>query len=340
MDYCTSHFGKTISELDFEAIEEYFSVERVETDELEFKSIPTNKELDDGYDKIKKTCCAMLNSSGGIIIWGAPIEANDKEGKKKSVSGELTFTEKTINKDQVINKITDSIIPTPKDIRIKILSKDSKSILIIEVDQSQYAPHQLNNTYLMRIDGQTKPAPHHYIEALFKKIKYPEIEAYLKIESLEVIMINGSRNVQLKYNLFFFNWTPYQNEEKLYYRLVTGGKFKKSTDLSFVHKYKMNGGEYYNHNLKDVFYSMEPVIESDIILFNLDAIKNDENVSWILISFGGKYSPLKFCNYKFDLSQLTTEKFILEKEENVFTHNKYTNKPRQDIMNEIFKDFE
>lgn len=169
MDYCTSHFGKTISELDFEAIEEYFSVERVETDELEFKSIPTNKELDDGYDKIKKTCCAMLNSSGGIIIWGAPIEANDKEGKKKSVSGELTFTEKTINKDQVINKITDSIIPTPKDIRIKILSKDSKSILIIEVDQSQYAPHQLNNTYLMRIDGQTKPAPHHYIEALFKK---------------------------------------------------------------------------------------------------------------------------------------------------------------------------
>ncbi|MEY4459076.1 MAG: hypothetical protein RIT38_281 [Bacteroidota bacterium] len=340
MDYCTSHFGKPLSELTFEVIEEYFSTEREETDELEFKSIPAIKQLEDGYDKIKQACCALLNSSGGIIIWGAPVEVNEKDRKKKKVSGGLTFTDKTINKDQVVNKLTDSIIPTPKDIRIKILSKADRSILLFEIDQSQYAPHQYNNTYFMRIDGQTKPAPHHYIEALFKKIKFPEIEAYLKVGSLDLIMINGSRNVKLKFNLCFFNWTPYQNEEKLYYRIVTNGKFIKSTDPNYVHRYKMNGREYYNHNVKDVFYSMEPVTESDVIHFNINEIKKEGVDAWILISFGGKYSPLKFCNYKLDLSHLTPDKFIIEKEENVFTHKKYTNKSRQDIMNEIFKDLE
>ncbi|MBL0145403.1 MAG: putative DNA binding domain-containing protein [Chitinophagaceae bacterium] len=76
MDYCTSHFGKRLNDLTIQDIESYFQQERIETDQLEFKSISQHGNLNDKILGIQRSICAFLNSSGGLLIWGAP------EGKK------------------------------------------------------------------------------------------------------------------------------------------------------------------------------------------------------------------------------------------------------------------
>ena len=35
----------------------------------------------------------------------------------------------------------------------------------------------------MRLDGQTRNAPHHYIEALFKQIKFPNLKENLGVSA-------------------------------------------------------------------------------------------------------------------------------------------------------------
>lgn len=90
MDYCTAHFGKKLEDLTFHDIENFFSVERVETDQLEFKSINLKGGLDEKFPGIQKTVGAFLNSSGGLLIWGAPDGKLTSGKKEKAFVGSLT----------------------------------------------------------------------------------------------------------------------------------------------------------------------------------------------------------------------------------------------------------
>lgn len=211
MDFCTPHFGKTLNEIGIADIQNFFSEERTETDQLEFKSINKRGCLSEKFPGIQKAVCGLLNSSGGLIIWVAP-EGKKITGKNEEIYiGELTYFDQILEKDNVVSRISDSIVPLPNSVRVSVISSEGKSIIILEIDSSDYAPHQLSGIYFMRIDGQTKSAPHHYIEALFKKIKYPNIEAFPKINQIEVK--EGKYN--MKFSVFFFNWSPLQNEEML-----------------------------------------------------------------------------------------------------------------------------
>jgi predicted HTH transcriptional regulator len=174
MDFCTAHFGKTLNSLTIEDVKSYFTDERIESDQIEFKSIHSTGNSNEKFTGIEKSVCAFLNSSGGLLIWGSP-EGQKVEGRKEKIfKGELSFFNVVLEKDFIISKISDSIIPLPNNVRINILSEGSNSIVVLEIGISEYSPHQNANAYYMRIDGQTKPAPHHYIEALFKKITYPK----------------------------------------------------------------------------------------------------------------------------------------------------------------------
>lgn len=319
MDYCLSHFGKSINDLKIEDIETFFRDERVETDQLEFKSINPNGNINEKFAGINKSICAFLNSSGGLLIWGAP-EGKKVEGKKEKVFvGDLTFFHEVIEKDFTVSKISDSIIPLPSDIRVKILQKDNTSLAIIEIDTSEYSPHQTADTYFMRIDGQSKPAPHHYIEALFKKIKYPNIEAFFKIIKAELFQ----NKYKIDFELYFFNWSPLINEEKLSFRLITeSGKFEGAKYPDTSHFYRLYGSEFYKDNAKNIFYFGEPVREANTVFFDIVQLAKKEFIATIFISFGGKFSPMKSSIYKLNFKDLHNKKpseIIVEKTENRLT---------------------
>jgi hypothetical protein len=319
MDFCTAHFGKTLHSLTIEDVKSYFTEERIESDQIEFKSIHTAGNINENFVGIRRSVCAFLNSSGGLLIWGSP-EGQKIEGKKEKVfKGDLTFFNQVLEKDFLISKISDSIIPLPNNIRTNILSNGSNSIVLLEMGPSEYSPHQNANTYYMRIDGQTKPAPHHYIEALFKKITYPNIEAFLSITSVEIV---HESKFKVAFNMFFFNWTPLQNEEKLSFRVITTGVFENSKYPQLAHLYAMEGHEYFKENVKDIFYFGEPIHESNTIFFDLTKISRYENKGRLNITFGGKLSPRKTCEYDFDFGNLPLNypnDIIIRKKENKLT---------------------
>ncbi|MBL0145404.1 MAG: hypothetical protein IPP48_06255 [Chitinophagaceae bacterium] len=251
---------------------------------------------------------------------GCPRREKVHEKKEKIYQGILTFNLVPIEKDFLISKISDAIIPLPSNIRIAILSIASKSIYIFEIDPSEYSPHQIANTYYMRIDGQSKPAPHHYIEALFKKIKFPNLEAYLKINKAELFQSNSGRSeYHVTFTVFFFNWTPLQNEEQLSFRiLVTDGIFNSSR-LPTLNRYALEGHEFYQENAKNVFHYGEPVYESELIAFDPHKVERNQNKAKIIFSFGGRFSPRKNSEYTLDFTKLhaaNPNDMICEKKEN------------------------
>ena len=171
MDFCSKIFGCSLRDLSYEKIALYFSTDQEETDIIEFKSFSDKGTIQDKVSGINKSVCAFANSEGGIIIWGAP-EGKDVAGKKEKIFvGALTNIDQSIEKDALISRISSNIIPVPNGVVCKILEEGNNKICVFEVQQSEYAPHQFDSRYYMRLDGQSRPAPHHYIEALFKKIR-------------------------------------------------------------------------------------------------------------------------------------------------------------------------
>jgi len=184
--YAELIFRKPLNEVTEEDLKEYFKEKQTESDKLEFKSYidyPDKNSTKSERDKIKiskiiNTICAFLNSDGGLLIWGAP-----KEPEKKS-AGELTPVDLELKKDSIISKITDTISPTPNSIRFHSISCATGGyIYLFEVEKSEFSPHQNAGTYYMRIDGATHPAPHHFVEALMKKITYPKLSGKITLDN-------------------------------------------------------------------------------------------------------------------------------------------------------------
>jgi hypothetical protein len=337
MDYCTTHFGKKLSELSYEDIETYFQKENTETDQLEFKSINPNGSLDDKLKGIQKTVCAFLNSGGGLLIWGAPEGVQTAGKKEKIFTGALTPYLAVLEKDYLVNIVSDAILPLPAGIRINPIVKEGKTIVIIEVDSSDYSPHQTDNIFYMRMDGQSRPAPHHYIEALFKKIKYPNIEILLKLENATEETIEDKDYWVIAVRIGVYNWSPLQNEEDLYYRIGTNGIFEEYLFDDETEDYRNDGHEYKFENIKRVLYYGEPVTKRFRILFEPRMTRSRQ--SQIFIFFGGRYSPMKQSKFTIDFSKFPSDlkNLFVPKFENQLTKDIHDSLGR--TKEEIIKSF-
>lgn len=102
MDYSSAFFGKKLDDLVYGDIVSFFAIEQDETDMIEFKSYnAAHGTVEKSLEGIKKGITAMLNSNGGIIIWGAP-EGKSIAGKKEKVfSGALSAVSELIEKDKL-----------------------------------------------------------------------------------------------------------------------------------------------------------------------------------------------------------------------------------------------
>jgi hypothetical protein len=325
MSYAKLYLGKELDELTYADIENFFVEPRDESDKIEFKSYYSLDEKNHAEKEngIIKAICGLLNSEGGLIIWGAPVGRNIEGKKEKIFQGALSPTDKLIEKDSFISRVTDLITPSPNGIKFQYLQKEGKYVYIIEVNSSSYSPHQFRNCYYMRIDGQTKPAPHHYIEALFRKVTFPKLEGFIKFGSIKT----DGTNYILQISNMIFNQSKLQNEYDIYYRvIVTVGTFYNYGFAQESDKmYTMDGHELRNHNAKATLYHNEPLTNTELVIFNPYNLVKTNMECRVHFYFGGKQSPLMISEYKLLLKNIPMENannLIVSMTENQFAYEK------------------
>ena len=232
-----SLFSKSIETLSEEDLVLFFEEPKTENDKLEFKSYREfaakiekgNKNVKDtdAFKNILTTICAFLNTDGGVLIWGAP-EGKIINGKEKSFSGALSPVTTVFEKDQVINKIVSAINPTPNRILFKAIPvKSGGFIYLFEVLASDFAPHQVMGTYYMRLDGQTKYAPHQYIDALIRRIQTPRLRMQIKFGDI----LNVGELVSIPFNVTIWNAARQVNEKNVNFTLSSFAQILKDEEV-------------------------------------------------------------------------------------------------------------
>jgi hypothetical protein len=320
MEYAKTYLGKPLAELSYADIEVFFSHEREETDQIEFKSFHDKSTEEATYRGLIQSIAAFLNSGGGLLIWGAPVGTVVHGRKEKVFKGDLTNVPLTIEKDWLISKIVDKIIPLPIGLRVRLVPSPVRTgqVAVFEVDESIYSPHQTGHTYLMRVDGQTKPAPHHYVEALFKRVSFPRLEGYISPRS--TTSVPGGYLVTIDF--IIVNFSPFLNEESLYYRIsLVGGVFdgqKGSPNYRPASTYGgpasdiidrgVNGNELRSTSSNLALFNGEPYRFKRTMFFLDSLIRRKNDIGIVTFLFGGKSAPMKCCQYIIDFSEMSSGK--------------------------------
>jgi hypothetical protein len=317
MKMFSNHFGKEdITDIQLEDVVMYFQASRTENDKVEFKSYASKDESDPKKKlrTILRSICAFLNSEGGLLIWGAPIGKKPEGKKEKEFTGELSLVETLYEHDALASKIVDSITPTPSGILHHRIESDGKYIYIFDIPKSDYSPHQFEHIYYMRMDGLTKPAPHHYVEALMKKITFPTLVGFLKIEDL---IPRGSSGFLLNVRFFIWNLSRFQNDFD-----VSCG-FMADWGKTYGANYDNTGAWSIElPQVSSVIHYGKPLYHDLQIYLDAMRVQNSKsNILKLYISFGAKNSPVKSCEYEIKLSpNMPTKDRILSKAENQFMH--------------------
>jgi hypothetical protein len=309
MRYSQVTFGKDLYALVYADIVQFFDAEKEENLNLEFKSYPALGTVQEKENSIMKAICGMLNSEGGVVVWGAPTEERDAQGNT-TAQGVLTPFNTNLDRDRLVNKISSLIIPLPIGIRVQQLNDaNNDSVFVIEVDNSNQKPHQFKNNYYIRIDGQTKIAPHYLISAMMKSIDFPIIKGHLRLKNVK--LIQGGLN--LSFRKIIFNTSKFNNEINAFFKIVTPNTIVVGDD-SYP-------GEF--SNTFDVFNHGGPIASDfDVLVNSSDLVQNDNNFD-ITLSFGGQKSPSKMSVYQYtfasgiSMGPVTDESiFLTSKEEN------------------------
>jgi hypothetical protein len=311
MKYSQVTFGKDLYDLNYNDLMQFFETEKEETLNLEFKSYPSAGNYNDKEKAVFKSICGLLNSEGGIVIWGAPTENRNADGNT-TAEGPLTPFETNLDRDRLINKISSLLIPLPIGIRVqKLDAPDGNSIFVIEVEKSSLKPHQYKNNYFIRLDGQTKIAPHYLIEAMMKSIDFPVIRGHLRLRNINFT----GNNVVLSFVKVLFNTSEFNNDINFFYRIVASPGTIHIGDNSYP-------GDFINDSLKIMSHGRPIRSTFRLVIPSSTLVARNHEVS-LIINFGGEKSPSKVSTYKYILNNLVIGDvandelpFLIEKREN------------------------
>ncbi len=309
--------GQDLNEVTLESITAYFHDPRTESEVIEFKSYAVHGQNNHNEKQkaILKSICGMLNTEGGVIVWGAPVEQTDPETNLHYCQGILSPISQVIVHDHLMSRIIQSIHPLPKGIRLKVLPGEAGTcVCILEVEKSSYPIHRFDDRYWIRLDGQTVVAPHHFVEAIIKQVRYPTIEAYITLVSysLEPWTLHGlgfTHGVNYHWigiRHVIFNWSGLINEEDVTFTVVS----EKGRFVGYGHpgatNYRHNGRMYRPNNVHPILYYGEPLTETYFLLVDPDELEGSTTFD-VFIMVGGKKSPLKRSEYKIHLHQISPE---------------------------------
>lgn len=297
MNYSQIYFGKDREQLTYDDIVQYFETPKEENDSIEFKSFHATSDIKDSYNKLCITISAFLNSGGGILIWGAPIGVPDPNNKKKRIfQGALTPINILLEKDSLISRVSLRISPVPNGINVKIIPEKGSYICVFEIQKGITAYQmQGSGTYDMRLDGQNHPAPSHYVEALIKQIRYPELGGYLCLNGLTKVKFGyDDYNYELSFTVVLCNWSEFQNEKNVNHRLITNiGMFSGHKGRSVA-----------SLNPNPILHFGANIFTSYVIEFKKEEVENGSFPMKLELYFGGETSPMKVSQYIIDLRVL------------------------------------
>lgn len=312
VSFTQTHLGKSIDEIKAEDLTVYFSTEHDETLTLEFKSFHQREgDIKHKENGVLRTICGFLNSNGGLLIWGAPVGTKRADGHK-AFKGQLSPVEKPYTRDDFIRMLSGRIVPFAAPVQIKDIEIEAgKYVYLIDVPESEAKPHQFDNIYYMRLDGQTKVAPHYVIDAMFKQIKIPNLKVFLRLDEFT------HRNGEITYNsvnvlitCFLINSSRFIHEYDPYYilDLGAGGIINKATN-----QIERNRHIYDIPSLKILTYNL-PLIRQEIFHLTRNQYYEwcDQNLSIpIAIVGGGKLSPVVSSSYELELVSASKNKDLV-----------------------------
>ncbi len=346
MDFSTAYFGKPLDNLEYNDIVNYFADPKQETETIELKSYHPQSTFDKGLQGVIRGISAFLNSSGGLLIWGAPSGQKIQGQAEDVFVGNLSPVNELHGKDRLINKITSAIVPLPIGIKVNILESNGAYIYVFEVQPSTYKPHQFDTRYYVRLDGQTKPAPHYLVDALMKQVTYPNLNGVIKFHPMT---IDNAAAYHLPITIGIFNFTEMQNEETVSFRLsCTGGYFQNGRSTIQFNKtmqpaqYHMAGQELVYENFANVLHFGPPQLHKDHIVIDDHNRTLSNGILSLTLSFGGKKSPAKTSVYRLDFSRHTIklsypDVLITVRHENMLLseYQRSLNKTPQHSLNEF-----
>ncbi len=334
---------ENLEEITQERISTFFQTERVESDRLEFKSGGTSNF--DSSPQIKKSICAFLNTDGGILIWGAPVGRMIEGKTEKVFTGEVQYVSEELENDLLINKIADSMEPLAAQVRVHRIGNNEKFIYVFAIGKSEYSPHRLciknDNNFYMRLYGQTRKAPYQFVEALFKKIKFPNLHGY--ISSLN---INFDRDeVIINFSALFVNMSPLQNDKDLVYQIQVSEGVFKNYNGSFNDKGESYISKKIKHQIKlnSILHYGNVNREYQSLKFSkAEVLKGTEPIPFsIELAFGAAKSPLKVSVYNYELYLFRNEPHYSLKskvENQMYSEKNDTNEIMKDINRFLDKD--
>ena len=288
--------GKSIDQLTYTDLVKYFSKPRGENDRIEFKSYVVGKN-DKGpkahLEEVYESLSALLNSEGGLLIWGAPKGEYPPESKEKVFIGQLTDVQCDRDDDQLNSGILDNLSPMPPNIRHRKLTKGSSRAYVFEVPKSPYAPHQLKGTYYARFGAQTRVAPHYLVEALMRRVTFPNIAATIELRSVH----RESHGVTISFTIVSTNRSRFQNEREITVTAVAShGSFPRNLGTA-------RNIEIGNKDRVLIISNARELLHFGIthsLQFDLNVLDHEippDGEVYLQVAIGGRFSPMKYSTY-------------------------------------------
>lgn len=143
-------------------------------------TLPGVKE-DSVLNELAKQLSAFANTGGGQVVYGVTSSgAIDNGGITRVVKGRQSTKEwledliPTLTDFEIVGFNVHEIRPKPRGSAIA----HDKSLCIVEVPDSERAPHQSKRDlkYYVRLAGKSRPAPHRLIEDIRNRARHPRIE--------------------------------------------------------------------------------------------------------------------------------------------------------------------
>lgn len=155
-------FFENIHAIDLTSLADYFSENRIESQNLEFKSGEAT------IDKILKEVAALLNTQGGVLIIGAPRELDRAGNQPGTCRGPLTFSSFE-SVETLKTYLSHDIVPPPPRLELAQLKDAEHNVFLVKIPPSPMGPHQVlgNGKYYIRDGDKSRPATHREVEKMF-----------------------------------------------------------------------------------------------------------------------------------------------------------------------------
>lgn len=338
MNYLQHYFGFPLNELNAQHVAHYFTTERIPNNQQLFLPYNNALSLEENTEELTRSIAGLVNTQGGFIIWGSPKSKSIIGSEQKSYQDSLEVVLHNFEEADLINRIGNALTPHYYSLLIQKYIYEEGHIYLIEVpQQSSQAPHQYKNQYFTVTNGYSHPAPHHYIESLFKQNTFPQLEGYLKFKNLR----ENGMHYCIDLEVYIFNFSRTYNETEVSFSLnCEKGSFLKLKFGSDPRIYRMGGQHVIRSGVLDILYYGVPFSKELMLMVSPKDIINENFELDIILQFGGKRSPLKVSTYRISLAKLTISdgnQIIVTAKENQWAYQESSTfgKNKEQILQEI-----